>query len=235
MITEEHGKFVLRSRDGAKILGRHPTRAAAEEQERAIEAQKHDAIDPSDVIRFDDVQANRVTGQYPTGLAIVLPLPLENAAGIRVAGILPPPDMHCTLVHLGRADAYSEDQRRAIGMVVRQWATDHAPIGGLISGVGRFVGRASGIELDPVYLTPSCPDLASAREDLVEALEAIGIESESMHGFVPHMCFAYVQPDAPTPWPGVEKPALTFDRVEIWAGLSRESFPLGAVGEEYST
>lgn len=41
MIREEDGKWVLRSRDGARVLGRHDTKAGAQAQERAIQAREH--------------------------------------------------------------------------------------------------------------------------------------------------------------------------------------------------
>ena len=41
MIKKEGNHFVLRTRDGSRVLGRHPTRAAALRQEQAIEIAKH--------------------------------------------------------------------------------------------------------------------------------------------------------------------------------------------------
>jgi hypothetical protein len=40
MIRKEGGKYVLRAKSTGKVLGRHATRAAAERQERAIQARK---------------------------------------------------------------------------------------------------------------------------------------------------------------------------------------------------
>lgn len=40
MIVKEGDKFVLKSQDGTKVLGRHPTREAAEAQETAINIRK---------------------------------------------------------------------------------------------------------------------------------------------------------------------------------------------------
>ena len=40
MIRKEGGKYVLRAKSTGKVLGRHPTRAAAERQERAIQVRK---------------------------------------------------------------------------------------------------------------------------------------------------------------------------------------------------
>lgn len=40
MIVKEGKQWVLRSKDGSKVLGRHPSKEAAEKQEWAIEAAK---------------------------------------------------------------------------------------------------------------------------------------------------------------------------------------------------
>ena len=41
MIQKRHGKYVLKSKTTGKVLGRHPSKAKAEKQERAIQAAKH--------------------------------------------------------------------------------------------------------------------------------------------------------------------------------------------------
>lgn len=40
MIRKEHGKWVLRSSDGKRILGKHATKAEAKSQESAINISK---------------------------------------------------------------------------------------------------------------------------------------------------------------------------------------------------
>lgn len=40
MIVKEKNEWVLRSKDGSKVLGRHSSEAAARQQEWAIEAAK---------------------------------------------------------------------------------------------------------------------------------------------------------------------------------------------------
>ena len=52
MIREEGGKWVLYSHDGMKKLGTHASKAEAEAQERAIQAQKHMAEDDLEVEVF---------------------------------------------------------------------------------------------------------------------------------------------------------------------------------------
>lgn len=40
-IRKQGSKWVLTTKGGGRVLGRHGTRAAAERQERAIEARRH--------------------------------------------------------------------------------------------------------------------------------------------------------------------------------------------------
>ena len=41
VIEKQGGKYVLRSKTTGKVLGRHETKAAAQKQERAVQASKH--------------------------------------------------------------------------------------------------------------------------------------------------------------------------------------------------
>ena len=41
VIAKQGGGYVLKSKSTGKVLGRHKTKAAAEKQERAIQAAKH--------------------------------------------------------------------------------------------------------------------------------------------------------------------------------------------------
>jgi hypothetical protein len=41
VIEKQGGKYVLRSKTTGKVLGKHETKAAAQKQERAVQASKH--------------------------------------------------------------------------------------------------------------------------------------------------------------------------------------------------
>jgi len=41
VIEKQGGKYVLRSKKTGKLLGKHETKAAAQKQERAVQASKH--------------------------------------------------------------------------------------------------------------------------------------------------------------------------------------------------
>ena len=64
MIRHERGKWVLRTKDGAKVLGTHNTKEEAETQEAAIEANKH----------------QRIIGHMPDGAPIYADAPQQRTA-----------------------------------------------------------------------------------------------------------------------------------------------------------
>src|ERR1041385_3390850 len=61
-ITHEDGKWVLRSKSTGKVLGTHPTKEAAEAQERAVQANKH-----SEKEGVEHDFGGPGSGRYPAG------------------------------------------------------------------------------------------------------------------------------------------------------------------------
>lgn len=159
------------------------------------------------------------------GVAIVLPLPADVAATVASPGGLLATDLHCTLAYLS-PELLPGETLAAVRAVVAAWAASHAVIPGALQGSGRFWAPAE--QPDPVFLVPSCPALASARETLVVALARAGVELISEHGWNPHVTLAYVPKGEPAP-PSPGHPVdLTFTEVALWWGDARESFPLSA-------
>lgn len=158
------------------------------------------------------------------GVAIVLPLDGARAAGVAVPGGVPWADLHLTLAFLGTVDAVSDLTRSLARAVVAAWAARTAPIAGTLGGHGCFAGAPG--QPSPAVLLPDCPALAGAREDLVRALAAVGIEVSGAHGFVPHVTVEYV-PQGTEPHPAPEGTiAVAFGAVGLWVGPAREAFAL---------
>ena len=71
MIRQEHGRWVLRTRDGSRILGRHDTRDQAEAQERAVWASKgrlgNPEYDPDEAPTCPDCEV-LIDGLWRTGV-----------------------------------------------------------------------------------------------------------------------------------------------------------------------
>lgn len=182
-----------------------------------------------------DAAVQHMDAARHTGLAIVLPVPAELAKALAVEGGEPASDLHVTLAFLGEASALDAEELALLRALVRGWAKAHAPMAGVIAGQGRFLAPAG--QPDPVYLTPDVPDLACAREALIELLCAAGFEPSSAHGFSPHITTQYVPKGAPGPAapsaPAPSAPApVTFDAVGLWAGDEREQFALTGEPDE---
>jgi len=169
------------------------------------------------------MQADRADGA--TGVCVVLLVPPDVAGAVALPSGLPAADLHVALAYLGEGPL-SAEAAVALRSVVAAWAASHAPVPGTLGGVGRFYAPEG--EPDPVFLVPSCPALAAARQELVCALAAAGIECQTQHGWNPHVTLAYA-PRGETPEGIVEHPvALTFTTAGLWAGETREEFPLSA-------
>ena len=153
------------------------------------------------------------------GAAIVLVVPVEPST--QIPGGTTRADLHLTLAFLGSAADLSADQRAKLRDVVTAWARSHETMPATLNGVGRFAGET----LDPVYVSPDCPKLAAAREDLVRDLDAAGVPLRTAHGFIPHVTIGYVPRNAPTPPPG-NPVQCVFDTVSLWIAGEREDFEI---------
>jgi 2'-5' RNA ligase len=106
--------------------------------------------------------------------------------------------------------------------LVSDFGRRYAPLKGVVSGVGRFTGD----DVDPVYLSFDCPELNGFREALVAHLEDAGVPVKKDHGFTPHITLAYVEPGAELPVQRSEKVELRFDKLDVWMGGEHFSYPL---------
>lgn len=182
-----------------------------------------DVLAPGDAVAVP-VQDGRATGtarrRYASGVAVVLELPSEAAAGLPT--LTPPKDLHVTLAFLDDAPEASDAQARLIE-AVRSSGESVPQITATLGGIGRFPAGPDG---EPVYVPVDAPDLAARRVGLVSALQGAGFEASQAHGFTPHVTLAYLAPEAPTPAPSAPPRAVTFARVAIWAGWWRWSCSL---------
>lgn len=208
-------RLIQRAKAGGLELGAFTAREPTEVGEG-------DVLEPGDVVAVP-VQDGRATGQrvdaHASGVAVVLELPSEAAAGLPT--LTPPKDLHVTLAFLDDAPEASDAQARLIE-AVRSWAQSVPQITATLGGIGRFPAGPDG---EPVYVPVDAPDLAARRVGLVSALQGAGFEASQAHGFTPHVTLAYLAPEAPTPDP-VPPRAVTFARVAIWAGWWRWSCSL---------
>jgi len=171
-----------------------------------------DDIAPGDVVEVPAPHADA----SDHGVAVVLPVSIEVARGIALAGGEEPERLHLTLAYLGKS-LTAEDIEEVRG-AVEAWAQNQAQLAGHLGGIGRFDGDT----LDPVWATPDVPGLSGAREVLVGVLP---VPAASEHGYTPHVTLAYLPKGEPTPDP-ISRVPVTFDRVEVWAAGERYAYPL---------
>lgn len=115
-------------------------------------------------------------------------------------------DFHVSLIYLGEC-ALVRHKKKAIELVLKTFAHTHAPVIGKLGGLGCFEGTEE--DGKPFYITFDSPGLPQMREELVTALENIGIARDEQHGFVPHISLAYL------PHTTKEMPLLTIPDTEL--------------------
>lgn len=148
----------------------------------------------------------------------------KDAVDLAVKGGEPADQLHVTLAFLGSARGKPKEKALA---AVSAWAKKTPPLKGETSGVGYFdVGKAT-----CTYRSVDLPDLPTAREVLIKALEKSGAPARTDHGFSPHMTVDYRYRKLE-----VEKAPIVFRSVTLAWGGERHSFPLeGGAKEEEET
>ena len=195
-------------------------RRAMIEADKAAPADAEKTAQPGDAEAVTgDNGAEKTDGDDSVWIALAVPVEPST----RIPGGTPRADLHLTLAFLGPAADLSADQRAKLRYVVTAWARSHETMPATLNGVGRFAGET----LDPVYVSPDCPKLAAAREDLVRDLDKAGVPPRTAHGFVPHVTIGYVPREAPTPPPG-DPVQCVFDTVSLWIAGEREGFSLAS-------
>jgi len=195
-------------------------RRAMIEADKAAPADAEKTAQPGDAEAVTgDNGAEKTDGDDSVWIALAVPVEPST----RIPGGTPRADLHLTLAFLGPAADLSADQRAKLRDVVTAWARSHETMPATLNGVGRFAGET----LDPVYVSPDCPKLAAAREDLVRDLDKAGVPPRTAHGFVPHVTIGYVPREAPTPPPG-DPVQCVFDTVSLWIAGEREGFSLAS-------
>lgn len=150
---------------------------------------------------------------------------LANAT--RQAGIesVAPEDMHVTLCYLGDANGWNH-KRADIENALMAFAFSHAPIEGVVGGVGRFNASVNSEGMDVIYASFDAPNLPEFRQDLVKLLDNLDVEISRAHGYTPHITLAYVERGSDMPNLALETMALSFRKVTLYWGDERISFEL---------
>lgn len=146
--------------------------------------------------RFENVVASSALtaagpGVTATSTMIALKPTPEQAAALAVESGLPADTLHITVCYIGDVTGPLDPLVRALEPVARH----HAPLSGVVGGIGRFDDYGDGT---PVILLPDVPGLSELRVEVTEALAAAGVSYARNHGFLPHLTLLY-QPDTDVP------------------------------------
>jgi hypothetical protein len=121
----------------------------------------------------DGPQTGVMVAFYPSAL---------HAETMAVEGGERAEDLHLTLAYLGEvgAELTPEDEAKVIA-AVENWAAGQEPMTATTAGHGIFQGGPKPV----TYASIDAPALPSARQALVEALDAAGVPSTQDHGYTP--------------------------------------------------
>ncbi len=151
------------------------------------------------------------------GVMVAFFLDPQLAQQFAVEGGEPADALHMTLAYLGNQDEVpgtADD----LAKCVSDWAATQRPVTGEISGHGVFTNGDQPV----THMSVDCPDLPSARQSLVEHLQANGYQPRMDHGFDPHITLAYN--DTPVDVPATP---VSFDNVTVSHGENDMDIPMG--------
>lgn len=154
------------------------------------------------------------------GIAIVLPVPAQDAKALALPEEIPARELHVTLAWCGEGPFEAPAVKNVV-KIVERWAEGKAPIPALVGGIGRFPGDA--VKGDPIYLPVDAPrlrEVAALHRDLRDG----GTPHVSQHGSNFHITLAYRAAEEDLPVQRVAPREIWFDRVEVWWGSKR--FPV---------
>jgi 2'-5' RNA ligase len=173
-------------------------------------------------IADEDTEANP---DHSTGCMLALYPPADLAEQLAVDGGLPVAELHLTVAYCGDAADVDAAALTAVADAVAQ----RAPVSGEISGLARFVGGEDG---DVIVALVDSPGLEDLRSDVLDELEAAGIEVARNHGYTPHITLIFLEPDADSPIERMEAMAVTFGALSAVHGDDRTDYPFGDVPAE---
>jgi 2'-5' RNA ligase len=150
----------------------------------------------------------------------------ELAEKIAVEGGEAPDELHVTLAYFGGLDDVPLDALPALEDAVERFALSHAPLKVTLGGLGRFPATPHSDGLDVAYLGIHSDGIQEFRQELVDAVEAVGLEPRKNFGYTPHMTLKLMDPDEYVE-PDVLKPVdATFDKIVLSIGTASKEYEL---------
>lgn len=160
------------------------------------------------------------------GVMIALMLPNDIATKMAVENGEKPDAMHITLAYLGKRSELPDDIMLRSTVAIQKTCDKHQSlIKGLAGGPEKFPPSDSSDGKEVIYATIDAPDLLLFRQQLVEELNAEGIEPYANFEYTPHITLAYVD-EGSNDQVSVDPTMLSFNKVSLACGQSRFEFDL---------
>lgn len=187
----------------------------------------------SSATNYTNSTKGKKADQAQTGVMVAFFLPGQVAGAVSnviadLPNATPANELHLTLVYLGTVeDGISKEM---LIEVVKGFAAGHAPVRGILNGLGRFMTN-EGNDTSAFYASFDAQALPEFRQDLVDALGMVGIKSPSEHGYSPHITLAYLPMDEATPVVELPSGEIALNEVVIAWGGERVNFALTGAGK----
>lgn len=138
-------------------------------------------------------------------------------------------DLHLTLQFVGDHSKYIKQIDQLVEAQLNLalfWISTYGcnPITGIVNGYGRFSSPDG--ELTPVYLTVDSQGLSYLRESICRTLTMLGVESDTNHGFIPHITIGYIPSSDSTPDIKFDPFPISFSKITLACGDHHIDIPL---------
>lgn len=173
--------------------------------------------------------------QHRSSMMIALYPSLPDAAALALpgeGGIVKAEELHATLVYIGDKSSI-RTPLATIKHVVSTLAAKTPVQSAVLGGVLLFAKKNAKGERALCAQVDS-EGVHEVQEDMVDALEAIGVEVNSEHSFTPHITLAYVADGAPEPAAPLDQRQVIFDRIGLAWGGNVTYYPLQPMAEKES-
>lgn len=181
-----------------------------------IVAKKYNAIEPAQAkveVNEDTRRAAApalIKQQQYTSTVVVLHIPDDVAQKLAVnigslRNPLPPDGYHVTLAYFS---SMSDLEAEAMMDVLSGY--EFSPVSGLVSGSGCFPKTDDGY---PIFRFLDSQALPKLRGELLDLLSGAGFDTDSEHGFIPHVTIGYEE--SPAMLPDMEPVAVTFNNLTV--------------------
>jgi len=198
-----------------------------DKQYRAVgSATVSDEVDVKSLLPLLEVADKAFDEKAVEGIWLLLFLQPENAQTLAIDDPTAesPEKLHVTV---GTVDASTVDGKQEIvQQVIEEAASRLPPVVGKIGGYGSFVSNGDTV---PIIALFDSPMLTDWRKQLIDTLQAVGVDVVQDHGYQPHITLAYAGSPVATK---IDDREIVLDRLSlVWNG-ERQDYPLQGSEEQ---